>query len=110
MDQIITAESAQREQQHPLPIAHLASIFYYEMTVHEFASLHLCHSHQLGIATSIEWSNDWLIDEAEVDGIKRTGSLSSRSNLWGVQILDTKTFNHFDPFLPNFDLTFFRVT
>ena len=28
----------------------------------------------------------------------------------GVQILDTKIFNHFDPFLPNFDLTFFRVT
>ena len=62
IDQIITVESAQREQQHPLPIAHLASIFYYEMTVHEFASLHLCHSHQLGIATSIEWSNDWLIE------------------------------------------------
>ena len=62
IDQIITVESAQREQQHPLPIAHLASIFYYEITVHEFASLHLCHSHQLGIATSIEWSNDWLIE------------------------------------------------
>ena len=97
IDQIITVESAQREQQHPLPIAHLASIFYYEITVHEFASLHLCHSHQLGIATSIEWSNDWLIDEAEVDGIKRTGSLSSRSNLWGSANLGYKNLQSFWP-------------